>query len=87
MILKVPHEKLDSISNQAEKLFDWMGHGILVGGGSNNDLLTEFRQLKEHPFGFAGHRKIEIWNGLNDAVGSIFERLSWFNWFVNKHRV
>ena len=27
-----------------------------------------------------------MWNGLNDVVDGLFERLSWFNWCVNRHR-
>ena len=63
-----------------------MGYGILVGIGSNLEFLPEFHQLKEHRFGFIGHRRIELQNGFNDVVDGIFERFSWVNWCVIRHR-
>ena len=51
VVLKVPDEELYWISNRAEKVFYWMGQGILVGGGIKNYFLPEFFQFKEHHFG------------------------------------
>ena len=51
MVLKVPGEELEHNSTCVEKVFAHMGHGILVGGGRNLELLMEFRQLKEHRLG------------------------------------
>ena len=86
MVLKVPVEELYCSSNRAEKLFDKMGHGSLVGGRSNLEFLTEFRQLKYHRFWSIGNINSEVWNGINDFVGGVLKRLSWFNWCVNRHR-
>ena len=56
-----------------------MGHGSVVGGSSNIELLPDFRQLKEHCFEFIGHICSEVWNGLNDVVDGIFEHLGCLN--------
>ena len=50
--MKVPIEELYQRSNFLEKLFAWIGHRSMVGGSSNIDFLPEFRQIREHCFGF-----------------------------------
>ena len=51
VVLKVPDEELYWISNRAEKVFYWMGHGSLLDGGRNLEFLPEFHQFKENRFG------------------------------------
>ena len=80
----MPCEDLDRRINSAEKVFDRVGHGILVGGSSNLEFLPEFLHLKEHCFGFIGHISIKVWNGLNTFVDGVFERISWLNWCVSR---
>ena len=60
VVLKVPVEDLDWSIKCTEKLFVWIGHGKFVGGGSKLEFLPEFRQLKEHRFGFVGHRSSDV---------------------------
>ena len=79
VVLKVPGEELDWRSELMEKLLAWMGHGSLLGGGRKIEFPPELCQLKEHRFRFEVHRSNEVCNILNDAVGDIFEYLSWFN--------
>ena len=43
VVLKVPGEELDQTINHAEKVFDCMGNGSLVGRYSNIYFLSEFR--------------------------------------------
>ena len=84
--LKVSGEDFDWSSNRVQKAFDRMGHGRLVGGGSNLEFLPEFCQLKEHCFEFVGYISRDIKNVLNDFIDRIFECLNWFNWCVIRHR-
>ena len=86
MVLKVPGEELDWSSNCVDILFDIMGHRSLVDVSSNRELLMEFCQLKENLFGSIGHRRSEVWNGLNDVFDGIFESLSCPNWCFSMHR-
>ena len=86
VVLNVTGKDLDWSSNSAEKVFDQMGHRILVGGSIKLEFLLEFCQFKEHRFGFIGHRISEVWNGLNYVVDGIFERISWLNWCVGRLR-
>ena len=82
----MPGEDIDGSINHTEKVLIRMGHGIMIGGSKNLEFLLEFHQLKEHRFGFIGHRRIELHNGFNDVVDGIFERFSWVNWCVIRYR-
>ena len=79
LVLKVLGEDIYRSSNHTDKVFSLIGYKILVGVGINLEFLSEFRQLKEHRFGFVGHKISEVWNGLNDFVDGIFERLGWLS--------
>ena len=72
----MPGKELDKSSNQEEKVFYRMGPGSLVGGSRNFEFLPEIHQLKDHLFGFVGHRSSEIWNGITDVFDEIFECFS-----------
>ena len=85
VVLNVPGEELDCISNCAEKVFSWVGNGGLVGGSINLKFLPDFRQLKDHYFGFIWHSIREEVNSLNDVIGNSLEFLSWLNWSVSRH--
>ena len=62
VVLKVPGEDIDW------KLFSRMGHVRLVVGSSKLEFLPDLRQLKEHRFGFTGHRSSEVCNVLNYVI-------------------
>ena len=86
MVLKAPGEEVDRISNCAENVSAWMGHGGLVGGSKNLELLPEFRQFKEHLFWFIGNRISEESYDLNDIISDSLEHLSWVNSCVSRNR-
>ena len=48
----MPGEELGHSSNHVEKLLSRMGNDSLVGRSSKLEFLPEFRQSKEHRFGF-----------------------------------
>ena len=86
MVLKLPSEEIDRISNCAEKVFDWIGHGNLVSGRINLGLLPDLRKLGENCFGFKGNKRSEEGNVLNNVVEkSSFELLSWVYCRVGSH--
>ena len=76
MVLTLPGKKFDCSSACVEKEFAWMGHSILVGGGSNLEFLLESRYFKDYLLGVLGYRKSEVCDGLNDVVDGIFKSLS-----------
>ena len=86
VLINDPGEQFDRRSNYADKVFAWMGHGILVGGGRNLEFLLEFRYFKDYRFWIVWYIISEVQNGLNDVADGIFERLSWLNWCVDRHR-
>ena len=57
MVLKVTVEELGWSSNRSDNILAQMGHGGLVSGSSNLELLPDFCQLKDHCFGFIVHRR------------------------------
>ena len=52
VVLKLPGEERYWTINRPYKLFVHTGNGGLIGESSNLELLPEFRQIKEHNFGF-----------------------------------
>ena len=52
MVLKLPGQKFDCSSACENKVFAWMGHSILVGGGRNFEFLLELYYLKDYRLGF-----------------------------------
>ena len=81
----MPCEDLDRRINSAEKVFDRVGHGILVGGSSNLEFLPDFLHLEEHCFVFIGNSISEKVNGLNDVAGDRFRLFSCVNQCVVSH--
>ena len=75
MVLKLTGKKFDGISNSVDKVFAWMGHSILLGGGSNVEFLLEFRYFKDYRLGVLGYIICEVCNSLNDVVDGIFKSL------------
>ena len=59
VVLKVPDEGLEWSSNCMQKIFSWMGHGVLVVGRIIIEFQLEFLHLKYHCFRFIGYSSHE----------------------------
>ena len=68
----MPGKDLDWSSNCVDKVFDRTGHGGLVCGSRNLELLPKFLHIEDHCFGLIGHRCSEEGNGLNDIADDSF---------------
>ena len=79
VVLKVPGEYLDNISNFTQKIFDLMRHGGLVLGRRIIEFLPELLHIEEKCLGFVGHMSSEEGNGPKDFFGNSFEYFSWVN--------